>query len=600
MKLRKGGVAHIGLKKKLRQNSQSKAFFIIAIVLLIYLVLSILLVKIRDSIIQESVLHLKVILAVFMVLIEIKHGYLISLLVTSFSFLLSVISFFTVGKEQVIHAVITYVATLVIISLIHKYRVNLAADLKSAIKHNKRAEVLVQELQKKNKQLLKLNKAMKEKEKQLSQLAYYDILTGIPNREMLISQMEILISMKKKFSVVFIDLDNFKKINDTMGHQKGDSLLRAVTKRINEYIHHKDVLGRLGGDEFALIIKRDLTKGEILSYVDGLRQLLMSPFGLNKTDINISASFGISVYPKDGKTSSELLKFSDIAMYQAKDTGKNSIEFFTVSMNDELVKNLEFKNHLKKALENREFYLLFQPQYNVVTKRLRGFEALVRWDSPKYGIIYPKDFIPLAEKLDYIIPIGEWILKTACQTLRIIQDTFEVVPMMSINISKKQLLDSTFFDMVNTIIKETGVNSEYLEFDLEEALFHTLEPSVIEVIRNLRMLGIRIAMDNYGAVLSSLGSFESLAFHTVKIDKSLIDAISVKSEKKEIIQSFISLMHQLGIMVIAEGVETEEQLEYLCDSSCDMIQGYLWGKPMEQDQMLLMSQQVVQTRIAQK
>lgn len=586
-----GRVKHLIHKNKRKQHSQLKNPVFIAIILLIFVVISILQFQIDHQLLRDVMLQSQVILAVYFVISEIKHGYFLSLLISFFSIILSFVYFNSGDKEQLFHAMITYVTTIVISSLINIYRVKLVKALESTINHHKKTTVLVKELRKKNKKLAKLNKILKEKEKQLSQLAFYDILTEIPNRKMLINQMDFLINIPKNFSVVFIDLDNFKKINDTMGHQMGDSLLKEVTLRVRDYIHSEDMLGRLGGDEFALIIQRNLEDEEILNYVEELRQLLMEPFTLKKTEISISASFGVSVYPKDGNTSSELLKFSDIAMYQAKDMGKNSVEFFTMSMNDEIVKNLEYEYQLKKALENQEFYLLFQPQYCAVTKRLHGFEALVRWDSPKYGIVNPKNFIPLAEKLDYIIPLGEWILKTACQTLRNLQDTLEVAPIMSINISKKQLKDSSFFDTVTKIIRDTGVNPQYLEFDLEETAFQALKPSIIEVIQKLKDIGIKIAMDNFGTGISSLCCLQSLPFNTVKIDKTLIDVISEKSEKKEIIRSFIALMHQLDLMVVAEGVETEEQLACLCESSCDTIQGYIWGNPMEEGQILRLGKQ---------
>ncbi|ABX40560.1 GGDEF domain-containing protein [Lachnoclostridium phytofermentans] len=339
MKQKHNGVRRIH-QDNMRENNQSRTSILFAIALLIYIVLSIYQLQIRNQLVKQILLHFQVILTVSFVISEIKHSYLISILVTLFCFLLSFLSFFTDENEQAIHAMIIYGTTIVIISLIHKYRVKLTGNLEHAIRHNKKSDELIKELRKKNKQLSKLNKDMREKEKQLNQLAFYDILTKVANRKMLINQMDFLISISKNFSVVFIDLDNFKKINDTMGHQAGDSLLKAVTLRIGDYIHPKDMFGRLGGDEFVLIVQRELGNEEILSYVEGLRQQLIRPFRIKKAELTITASFGISAFPKDGRTSSELLKFSDIAMYQVKSMGKNDVEFFTMSMKRKKIKKL--------------------------------------------------------------------------------------------------------------------------------------------------------------------------------------------------------------------------------------------------------------------
>lgn len=331
MKQKNNGVRRIHQNNK-RQNNQSRTSILFAIALLIYIVLSIYQLQIRNQLVKQLLLQSQVILAVLFVISEIKYGYLISILATFFNFILSFLSFFINENEQEIYAMIIYVTTIVMVNLIYKYRVRLTDALERAFKHNKNADELIKELRKKNKQLSKLNKDMREKEKQLNQLAFYDILTEIANRKTLINQMNFLISISRKFSVVFIDLDNFKRINDTMGHHAGDTLLKAVTLRIGDYIHPKDMFGRLGGDEFVLIVQRDLSNEEVSSYVEGLRQQLLRPFRIKRTEINITASFGISVFPRDGKTSSELLKFSDIAMYQVKSMGKNNVEFFTMGM----------------------------------------------------------------------------------------------------------------------------------------------------------------------------------------------------------------------------------------------------------------------------
>ena len=281
-------------------------------------------------------------------------------------------------------------------------------------------ELAKEALSSKNKTLVEYNNLMMENEKKLNHLAFFDELTDLPNRKMIISRLNYLIERATynttDLAVVFIDLDNFKRVNDTMGHYSGDLLLQSATSRMKTLINSNDMLGRLGGDEFALIIQQPLSEDEIFVYLESLKDVIEQPFTIEKNKFTITASFGFAVFPEDGNNSIDLLKCADTAMYKAKERGKNSIVRFSKEMNEEITKRMEFENKMMSAIQKDEMFLVFQPQYNS-DKSLRGFETLVRWDSPELGVVNPLEFIPIAEETKFIIPLGEWILKTACNHL---------------------------------------------------------------------------------------------------------------------------------------------------------------------------------------
>ena len=405
---------------------------------------------------------------------------------------------------------------------------------------------------------------------------------------MIIDRIDFLISLaeskKISFATVFIDLDNFKKINDSMGHHAGDLLLKAVTSKLKGLIHSKDMLGRLGGDEFAIIIQRELKEEEILEYVENLKDSLMDCFVIENTEFNTSASLGISMYPQDGKDSAELLKCADTAMYKAKEYGKNGVYFFRKEMKEDILKKIEFENRLLSAIKNEEIFLVFQPQYTSNSKELRGFEVLVRWKSPELGLVSPGQFIPVAEETGFIVQLGEFIFRKACEKFKYIQDKYNIMSVISVNISALQIMDPYFVQMVKNVLEETKFDVRYLELEITESVFISSVDYVINIINELKEMGISIALDDFGTGYSSLNYLQLLPIDTLKIDKSFIDSID-NNTKKQIVGSIISLVHKMEISVVAEGIENEIQLEYLKKHECDFIQGFLWGKPLNEEEV---------------
>ncbi len=433
-------------------------------------------------------------------------------------------------------------------------------------------------------------KLLLEQREKLEHMAYHDSLTEIPNRKKVIDHLDYLMSKSSekynKFILVFIDLDNFKKVNDYLGHYVGDYVLQMVVERISSYIHKDDILGRLGGDEFALIIERNLQKEEVLLYIEGIKDTFVEEFYYENKDIHLNASFGISVYPYDGSDSGELLKSADIAMYRAKNESSKSIEFFSKDMQEGFVENIQIENALQSSIMNNELYLAFQPQYSAHEEKLRGYEVLLRWNSPQLGFVSPAQFIPIAEKIGLINKIGEWVLRSSLQKFKEIYESYHMNSVLSINISVTQLLETDFVGTVKRIIEETGFDSRYLEFEVTESIFISYPNYVKGVLSQLKQMGISIALDDFGTGYASLSYLLNIPIDTLKIDKVFIDSINKYSNKKNIIGPIIEMAHQLDIMVIAEGVETKSQMNYLKNKDCDFIQGYLLSKPISEEQLI--------------
>lgn len=536
--------------------------------------------------------QMQVMIALYFVISKNRHGYKISVAILTITLLFS--TYAVIGKHiySANAGIIVSFCAIIICSVVNSYKKKLFYKImlekqqkEKIVLLNDEMTAFEEELRQQNDELMAKNLKLTENEELLNHLVYYDVLTGLPNRNMLIERLAFLCELfqdeKTGFAVVFIDLDNFKKINDTLGHKKGDLLLQTIAKQLQELIHFNDLLGRLGGDEFALIIQQNMTEEALFKYVESLRLYFQRPICLEDTEINITASFGISIFPKDGVTTYELLQYSDIAMYQAKKVGKNGIKAFHKSMNDGLLKRAEIEKQLEIALKNQEFFLAFQPQYCATSKDLRGYEALIRWNSPVFGTVSPMNFIPITEELGTIVQIGEWILRTACVTQLFLQEKSGRPLVMSVNISAVQFMDHNFFNMVKNIVSETGIEPHNLELEITESIFITSIDKVVEELNNLKKLGIQIALDDFGTGYSSLCYLQKLPIDLLKIDKSFIDMIDEPDSKKQIVGAIIALMHQLDVPVIAEGVETKHQLQYLREFDCDFVQGYLWGKPID-------------------
>lgn len=439
-------------------------------------------------------------------------------------------------------------------------------------------------LAKKNYELEESHEEIKKNEERLHFLAYYDHLTELPNRKMILERLQLLINLsaleEHTFYVVFIDLDNFKKINDTMGHAFGDRYLQTIAKRLLDIVHTEDLLGRLGGDEFALIIQRNILKEEAFAYIENLRNQLCYDIKTSCSEFKVSASFGISIFPQDGKEPYELLKSADTSMYKAKELGKNNIQFYRTDMNEDILRKVEMESVLLKAYEHNEFFIEYQPQFNVVDHSVRGFEALIRWNSPQYGRVSPLSFIPLAEETGLIIGIGEWVLLTACYHFKELEDRFKQDVCISVNVSTIQMKDKHFMNVVRKVLHETGLNPQQLELEITESIFIDNIDETLDMFNELKSLGIRIALDDFGTGFSSLNYLRRFPIDTLKIDKSFINDLSNKDSSIRIVGDIISLGHNLDASIVAEGVENKTQLEYLKRANCDCIQGFLVGKPV--------------------
>lgn len=478
------------------------------------------------------------------------------------------------------------------------YRLNLnrydkaIERLNAVISQNEKISTLYKKLhfaQKKlisqNKELKTSNLEIKENEKRLHFLAYYDSLTELPNRKMILERLQLLVklSQQKKsiFYIVFIDLDNFKKINDSMGHLYGDDYLKYTAKRLQELVHEDDLLGRLGGDEFALIIQRNIKEATAFNYVESLRNQLCDKIKTNCSEFKVSASFGISIFPQDGTDPTELLKSADTSMYKAKELGRNNIQFFKKDMKEAILNKIQMESQLFNAYENDEFFLEYQPQFNTIDHSIRGFEALIRWNSPYYGcVVPPMNFIPLAEETGLIINIGEWVLLTACKKFNELQHRFNRNLCLSVNISTVQIQDNNFVGIIKNVLAETNINPEQLELEITESLFIDNMDETIKILNEIKSLKVRISLDDFGTGFSSLSYLRRLPIDTLKIDKSFIDDLSDKDVSIRIVGDIISLGHNLDADIVAEGIENSTQLEYLKNNHCDCIQGFLFAKPM--------------------
>lgn len=541
--------------------------------------------------------ELELIISVILVLVNSKVGYITSIVLNLITITGASLNIFIYGGRSSILGILISLCTILVSTIIYVCTRKLYKKICDYEVMNNELRVLYEEisaseeeLSDQNKKLIEYNKAISEKEKTVNYLSHFDVLTELPNRKMIITRLNYLINLppnsKLHFFVVFIDIDNFKRINDTVGHYTGDLLLQAVAKRISSHINPNDVLGRLGGDEFALIIQRQLNKLEIIEYIESLRNALQETFSIDNSIFSISASFGIAEYPQDGADSTELLKSADTAMYKTKDSGRNSVQFFSTEMTNEIIKSVEFENRLLASVKNNELFLVFQPQFASDTKTLRGFEALVRWSSPELGLLSPAKFIPMAEETGYIITMGRWILETALTKFKAIQEMYDANLIISINISAVQIMEPSFVQMVKDIIEKTGLGPKYIEFEITESVFIESVDYVTNVLKELKKIGISIALDDFGIGYSSLSYLQRLPIDILKIDKSFVSSIKGSDrDEHQIIGAMISLVHQLNIVVVAEGVEEQSQLDYLKKHNCDYIQGFLLGKPVSDDKL---------------
>ncbi|WP_122242591.1 putative bifunctional diguanylate cyclase/phosphodiesterase, partial [Pseudomonas syringae] len=382
-------------------------------------------------------------------------------------------------------------------------------------------------------------------------------------------------------SVIFIDLDRFKAVNDTMGHSVGDQLLIQAGRRLRDCIDENSVVARLGGDEFSIVVTHKVySESLIKSLATQVVDALGKPFNLGGQDIFVSASVGIANYPFDGRDTGVILKNADTAMYHAKKSGRNNFKFYDARMNESLTRRLQTETLLRGALERDEFILHFQPKVSLVDGRISGLEALLRWNHPEQGMISPADFIPILEDTGLIIPVGVWVIRKVCETLKSWEkNNIRLVP-IAINLSVRQLQVKGLAETVKHIVEAYGINPALLEFELTESMLMIDPESAVEILRDIKSYGISLSVDDFGTGYSSLAYLKRFPLDALKIDRAFIKDITSNHEDAAITRAVIVLAHELGLNVIAEGVETVDQLELLVTYGCDQMQGYLFSKPV--------------------
>jgi diguanylate cyclase (GGDEF)-like protein/PAS domain S-box-containing protein len=420
----------------------------------------------------------------------------------------------------------------------------------------------------------------KKAEKTIQNMAFYDALTGLPNRNKFRQELDQLLSQSNNqmLAVLFLDLDRFKIINDTKGHTVGDLLLKQVANRLVLAVQKNGIVSRHGGDEFIILLK-DLDKEQVANMSKRILTEFSKPLILNNQEFYVTPSIGISLYPSDGTDEETLIKLADIAMYMAKERGKNNFQFYSSKLNGLSSRKMELENSLRKALEQNQLLLYYQPQVEIASGKTVGVEALIRWKHPEYGFVTPNEFIPLAEETGLIVPLGKWILQQACEQNKAWQDAgFMKIP-IAVNISVRQLQDDDFVNAVSSILKETGLDSKYLELEITESVMYNIERSTV-ILNELKKLGVKISIDDFGTGYSSLSYLKHLPIDKIKIDKSFVDDIINHSNQGAIVKTIIDMGHNLNYTVIAEGIETDVQVNFLKKHSCRIGQGYFYSRPL--------------------
>ncbi len=436
-------------------------------------------------------------------------------------------------------------------------------------------------------------------EEQIAFLAYHDSLTALPNNRLFKERLQHAINQaernNKMLAVMFLDLDRFKLINDTMGHSAGDELLKVISQRLIEAVRRTDSVAinsvlntsvaRLGGDEFTILLEEIESERAVVHVAERIVKSICEPMMLEHQEVYISTSIGISMYPGDAKEANEILKFADTAMYHAKTQGRNNFQFYAASMNESSVELLALENSLHRAIKQKELCLYYQPQINIVSGELIGMEALIRWKHPEKGFVSPGVFIPVAEETGMIMEIGEWVLCEACEQGRSWMDAGYQIYKISVNLSARQLKDEGISTLIANVLKNTGLPSDKLGIELTESAI-ILEPDLVLLrLQRIKALGVTLSLDDFGTGYSSLSYLKRFPIDTLKIDQAFVRDVKVDHEDAALVKAIIAMAHGLGMDVVAEGVETQGQVEFLEENACDTIQGYFYSRPLPANEM---------------
>jgi diguanylate cyclase (GGDEF)-like protein/PAS domain S-box-containing protein len=431
--------------------------------------------------------------------------------------------------------------------------------------------------------------AVKETEDKLHHIAHHDTLTGLDNRYQLQINLEKNIQHasrhQRNIGVLFIDLDRFKDINDTLGHTIGDQVLQEAARRLRDCVRSSDVVARLGGDEFVVVLDELPNENVATDIAAKIIDFFGQAFNIDKFELFITPSIGISIYPEDGQSADVLLKNADVAMYHAKDSGRNNYQFFSQQLNDNTAHRFKLLTALRYAIDNQGFELYYQPQVNFISGQICGVEALIRWHDEELGQVEPEEFIPLCEETGLIQEIDDWVLQEACKQYCSWETAGCAPPSMAVNISAREIKQSRFVDRVERIIKVTGMDPQHLELEITEHLLVEPDPVVMQTLERLRKLGITLTMDDFGTGYSSLSYLKRLPFDVIKVDRSFVGDIPYDQDDTAITAAIIAMAHSLRLRVVAEGVETDEQIEYLRLQQCDMGQGYKFCEPIPSEQV---------------
>ena len=429
-----------------------------------------------------------------------------------------------------------------------------------------------------------LENLLSERTAEVNRLAYYDTLTGLPNRTLFEDRLAQAVAVAQRagqpLGILFVSLDQFKKVNDTLGHLRGDELMKQVAVRLRGCVTEGDTLARFGGDEFAVMLTHIDGAKDVVETIGSLRNALQPPFELEGQELFASTSVGVSLFPHDGKESQSLLKNAGSALYRAKRSGGDNYQFYTGDMNSKAAKQFALETSLRRAIENEEFVLHYQPRLAVDSLTITGVEALVRWQHPQLGMLSPIEFIPLAEDNGLILPLGEWVLRTACRQNRAWQQKGFAAKRVGVNVSARQFQQQHLAEVVLQILEETGLAPECLDLELTESSIMSNAQATIDALTKLKARGVTISVDDFGTGFSSLSYLKRLPINALKIDQSFVRDLTTDPDDAALVMAIVTLAHNLRLQVVAEGVETEEQLRFLNLIRCDEVQGYLFTKPL--------------------
>ncbi len=508
-------------------------------------------------------------ISVYLVIREDKPGYVTAILLNAYGILLASIYAIANASTVPIPGIMNYLGVFLVIVLIVGYK--------------KKTSLHIEKIEEQSKSLM-------ESEKKLHYMAFYDSLTGLPNKALFINRLDQAIFTARRnaslIGVMYIDLDSFKSVNDTMGHNTGDLVLLKIAERLSSCLRKEDTISRFAGDEFLIQIANIKKVENLYKISEKIMNSFKDVVKVKNSEFFITSSIGVSVYPVDGEDSETLVKNADIAMYAAKSNGKNQCVYCTSEMKDDIIKNMKLANSLYRALDNNELFIFYQPQISTKTQEIIGFEALLRWNHNEYGMVPPSVFIPIAEKTGLIKPIGLWVIKTVCEQFKSFRNKENKEIRISINLSIEQLKDDNIALQMSKILKETQTDAKNIQIEITESVAFDKEPYVLQRIKELKDLGVSISIDDFGTGHSSLRRLKAFPIDLIKIDMEFVRGISSDSAKdKAIIKSIIQIAKNLGIKVLAEGVETEEQFDYLRKRKCDEIQGFYFYKPMSVDEI---------------